>query len=454
MDPYKKRVFTVLGILLVVAFGINRWAFRELAPLAPETFLAPAGKDDANFEVFQTLLKTEWRDEYSVPLLEISPLISPERRAVLLELMSEKLGVQFDGTKEYWEHYWHNDLPTYEHYQSFKQTLYHQFGKDMGHFFNPGATTVGWDEIFWQQMNPGVIKVLKHNPNVEVDKASFLGEGSVVIGVRMNGESRAYPRPVVTMHRMVVDRIFGKPLYLFVSPLSGAVVAYTLKDGAGEPEWFHSGFACRTDEVFVNPETASLWTPIKGDAITGSEVGVESPFVPIPLVEMEWLTWYTENPKTRVAMPGPAAEYPPDSTYVSYLAEPNTSFPFSWEDERLEKKAPVVVFREPRADEEGKGPMVFLNNFLISNPVYQFSRGGVDWLFLTDQHGRVRAFESEGIEFKRYLRNIAESKDGKSWSVKEQQLVCEDGRTLDPAAVHPMLWMAARSWFPDLELVQ
>jgi len=453
MDPYKKKVFTVLGILLAVSFGINRWVYRDTGPLAPELFLAPAGKEATAFESFQTIMQSDWKDGYVAPILEIISFVAEDRRPVLYDLLKARTGASNEGSKAWWEWYWQSGIEPYEGYPVYKQYLYQQFDPAMGLFFGAARpVAIPMDQIFWQQMKPNVIKPMVFSPNQSPDKVDFIGQGNIVVGVRLGEEGRAYPRELLTMHRLIEDRILGDHVYLFYSPLSGAVCAYTLREGAKEYTWRHSGFVARADEVFYDEETGSMWSPISGTPISGPLVGTKSPFKPVPLAQISYAQWLEENPSTRVAMPWREVEYRPDAEYVSYLAEPKTSIPFPWKDDRLDKKAPVVVVRDDALQEPGKGPLVVFVNHLISNPVTHLERNGKKVVFLTTPRGQVRCFFSEDVQFDRAIQDEAQSIDGKRWKIRGQRLVSEEGRELEAVAVHPMLWMAARSWFPELEL--
>ena len=94
-----------------------------------------------------------------------------------------------------------------------------------------------------------------------------------VIAVEINGEAKAYPLNILTMHEISNDMLGNKPILVTYCPLcnSGIVYERTLMIN-GENQIFEfepSGMLRNSDMVMLDRKTESLWQQLTGTGIAG-----------------------------------------------------------------------------------------------------------------------------------------------------------------------------------------
>ena len=107
-----------------------------------------------------------------------------------------------------------------------------------------------------------------------------------VIGVRLDGEARAYPFSVLTHEPVVNDELAGVPLAIFYDQetLSGAVFNRAFEDGTLLT--FEPG---ATSSLAVDAQTRSEWDVLTGRAIRGPLEGTQ--LAQVPITYAFWFGW-------------------------------------------------------------------------------------------------------------------------------------------------------------------
>ncbi len=129
--------------------------------------------------------------------------------------------------------------------------------------------------------------------SVAVDKS--LEPRTLVIGLKLNGVSKAYPLDALVKQNLILDDVGGVPIFIVIGDDKRSVRAYErLVDG-------------RKLEFLVKPNTASL---VLVDAETGSEWDFTGKATggqlsgrqlkKVSILNDYWFDWMTYNPKTRV----------------------------------------------------------------------------------------------------------------------------------------------------------
>ena len=130
-----------------------------------------------------------------------------------------------------------------------------------------------------------------------------------VIGVELNGESRAYPTRCLNAHEVILDTLGGVPITVTYAPFADAAVV--LVSGKEERQIEHgvSGLLCNSALVTyeVGAENPSLFSPILGRAISGPREGEK-----LELVEnvnvCSWRDWLELHPDTTLILPEPKSK--------------------------------------------------------------------------------------------------------------------------------------------------
>jgi Protein of unknown function (DUF3179) len=122
-----------------------------------------------------------------------------------------------------------------------------------------------------------------------------------VVGVELNGESRAYPLNVLyKLDRHVLDdTLGGQPIAVTWCGLCQSPAVYARRIASKTLTFFVSGNLRDDNMVMKNVETGSEWPQILGEAIKGPLEGQS--LERIPSVWTDWKSWRTGHPDTTVA---------------------------------------------------------------------------------------------------------------------------------------------------------
>ena len=126
-------------------------------------------------------------------------------------------------------------------------------------------------------------------------KGDPLEPRTLVVGVVIDGEARAYPRALLKKSRVLLDELHGAPIALvtggdglsiraFARDLDGQVLELLDRVGSSPAR-------------FIDAQTGSEWD-ISGRAVAGPLMGKQ--LRRVPFVSDFWFDWRTHNPRTTV----------------------------------------------------------------------------------------------------------------------------------------------------------
>lgn len=193
---------------------------------------------------------------------------------------------------------------------------------------------------------PAQVELIHKNEHL-----NFLTSSDRVIGLTINGETRAYPVRVLNRHEVINDTLGGTPVAVTWSPLcDSAVVIDRRIDGPTAPpvEFGVSGLLVDSDLVVFDRRPGakgeSLWPQLALKAVSGPLVGHELPLVPYTLTT--WKAWTDAHPATRVVLGLRTLKvqytYEP---YSTYLSNDELKFPVYpvWGQAGVPRKTQIVV---------------------------------------------------------------------------------------------------------------
>ncbi|MGV8039445.1 MAG: DUF3179 domain-containing (seleno)protein [Thermoanaerobaculaceae bacterium] len=175
----------------------------------------------------------------------------------------------------------------------------------------------------------------------------LVGEDRVV-GVRLNGQARAYPLRFLVWHEVVNDTLGPEAILVSYHALSDAAVVARRPPGA---TFGVSGLLLDSAALLYERAPAGtgegLWSPLLLAAVTGPAAGTA--LEPLPSTLVTWRRWRDDHPDTTVLAPDPrlAREYRREP-YVSYLGNDELRFPVRRElppELGLARKTPVLAVR-------------------------------------------------------------------------------------------------------------
>lgn len=188
-------------------------------------------------------------------------------------------------------------------------------------------------------------------------RSKYVVSDDRVIGLVVNGTSRAYPLQVLNVHEVVNDTVGGVPVAVTFSPLCDAAIAFDRRAGGRERLFGVSGLLLDSNLVMYDRgEHPSLWSQLGMRAIAGPEAARATTLVPLPDAQVcTWKHWLAAHPDTEVILPRPDDERRIKATsYSRYLLSPRLEFPVArWhEPGDMPAKTPVIVVRRGDAWKE------------------------------------------------------------------------------------------------------
>jgi hypothetical protein len=173
---------------------------------------------------------------------------------------------------------------------------------------------------------------------VAAKKARFLSDNDRVLGISLNGVSRAYPIRILNYHEIVND-VFPDgngftPVVVTYCPLCGTGMAFTSNIKVRQLEFGVSGLLYNSDVLMYDRQTGSLWSQIMKQAINGPLKGQH--LEQLVLTHTSWRDWRNRHPKTvvlsddtgykRSYRTSPYPNYGRDSTLYFPVNHSNTEY--------------------------------------------------------------------------------------------------------------------------------
>lgn len=124
---------------------------------------------------------------------------------------------------------------------------------------------------------------------IGADEDRLLEPSSLVVGVALQGESRAYPVAILNWHEIVNDRIGSQPLVISYCPLCGTALVFNAEVQAQTLQFGVSGLLYNSDLLLYDRQQQSLWSQITGEAISGPFMGQRLKRLPATLTT--WQRW-------------------------------------------------------------------------------------------------------------------------------------------------------------------
>lgn len=166
-----------------------------------------------------------------------------------------------------------------------------------------------------------------------------------VLGLEHRGVARAYPVRILNWHEVVNDRLGGDPVTITYCPLCGTGMAFGARvpaaGGARDLSFGVSGLLFNSDVLLYDRATASLWSQLRQQAISGPLKGTL--LKALPLEHTTWEDWRRRHPGTEVLSfdTGFARDYERDP-YAGYEAVNRLMFDVQHRDSRLGPKEWVL----------------------------------------------------------------------------------------------------------------
>jgi hypothetical protein len=191
---------------------------------------------------------------------------------------------------------------------------------------------------------PDGIPSIDHPKFVKVSEGdSFVSNEDLVIGVRHNGETKAYPLFIMTWHEIVNDYFGNEPVAVTYCPLCFTNQVFERQINGKDVEFGTSGKLYNSNLVMYDRLTGSYWSQALGLAIKGELTGTELDKIPFDV--LLWKDWKSLHPETVVLTTDTGHIRPYDSDpYSDYFKDPRVLFPVDNQDDRIPKKEIILGF--------------------------------------------------------------------------------------------------------------
>ncbi len=170
----------------------------------------------------------------------------------------------------------------------------------------------------------------------------YLKDDDLVIGISVNGETRAYPHAILNWHEIVNDRIDEQNFAVIFCPLTGTGNCWNREVNGTTTTFGVSGLLYNNNIIPYDRTTGSRWSQLRGDCIYGELINDKAQ--EIRVVETSWGTWKSmyEVPKVLSLNTGYGRSYE-ESPYGDYPTDQELIFfPLRYQDNRLPPKERVL----------------------------------------------------------------------------------------------------------------
>lgn len=194
------------------------------------------------------------------------------------------------------------------------------------------------------------IPALDDPHTIPAGQAAHLAQSDRVIGIHIGDQARAYPLSILDYHELVNDNVGGQPILVSYCPLCDSAVVFDRRTSRGELTFGVSGLLYNSNVLMYDRGASeSLWSQMKGQAISGPAVGERLRVLPMELTT--WQSWHARHPETDVlsTRTGHQRDYR-RSPYDNYFSQPALMFPVQPLSPRLPAKEPVLgIWDDQRA---------------------------------------------------------------------------------------------------------
>lgn len=179
------------------------------------------------------------------------------------------------------------------------------------------------------------------NPSfTTASEVTFLDDDELVIGIKVNGELKAYPHRIISYHEVVNDRIGEEPVAVTFCPLTGSALAWDRIINGEETTFGVSGFIHKNNLIAFDRLTNNNWSQMLVKSVKGSLIGKS--LDTFPLIELNWKYWKSAFPNSKVLNTDTGFRrnysfYPYGRNYSS--DNDDIIFPIHEEDDRLDRKS-------------------------------------------------------------------------------------------------------------------
>ncbi len=284
----------------------------------------------------------------------------------------------------------------------------------------------------------------------EIPGSQFVSDSDVVIGLEINGDSRAYPLFILVWHEIVNDRVGGVPVAVTYCPLCYTNQVFERIINGNEVEFGTSGKLYNSNLLMYDRWTESYWSQALGLAVTGELTGMQLKTIPFDVIT--WGDWKKLHPDTLVLTTdtGHLRSYATDP-YGDYYTDPRIIFPIDNEDDRMHPKEVILGVHEDGIYKAYKQKDVELYKIINDD----IGEAHLMLVSLYPQNSRIfdRTLDGEILEFEFVDEKITDTKTKSEWNYDGIAISGSlEGAKLTRISIEPGFWFEWAAFHPDTDL--
>ncbi len=289
------------------------------------------------------------------------------------------------------------------------------------------------------------------NPKFVID-AEFVSDDELVIGLRLNGETRAYPLSILVWHEIVNDKIGNTPVAVTYCPLCFTTQVFDRTINGKETEFGTSGKLYNSNLVMYDRNTDSMWSQALGLAVVGELTGVELEKIPFDLAK--WSDWKKLYPDTIVLSTDTGHSRPYGSDpYGDYYTDSRIIFPVKNSDDRMHPKEIILGF------DNNESFKAYKISDVESQKIINDKINEENLVLVSIVPSLVRAFDrtvdSQVLEFTLDGIIMSDKQTGSEWNLDGMAVSGPlQGKQLGRIPFNPGFWFEWVAFHPTTEVYQ
>jgi hypothetical protein len=287
---------------------------------------------------------------------------------------------------------------------------------------------------------------------IEASQAQSMNDDDLVIGLKLNGQTKAYPLFILVWHEIVNDKLGDTPVAVTYCPLCFTTQVFERTLNGTEVQFGTSGKLYNSNLVMYDRLTGSYWSQALGQSIKGSLAGSELQRIPFDLAK--WSDWKSSYPDSLVLTTdtGYQRAYGSDP-YGNYYTSTEIIFPVAHKDDRIHPKEIIAGYHNLNSYKAYKFHDV------ESAKVINDKINGKEILLVSLYPNMIRAFDREAdgnsIEFVFSDGKIMDKQTKSEWNFDGQAVTGPlKGKHLERIALNPGFWFEWVAFHPDTEIYQ
>jgi hypothetical protein len=207
--------------------------------------------------------------------------------------------------------------------------------------FDLQGATIPEEEVFKGGPPKDGIPSIDKPAFVTAEDSTQLDDSDLVLGISLNGLSKAYPLPIMNWHEIVNDFFGDLPVVVTFCPLCGSGMAFESQMDGRHLTFGVSGLLYNSDVLLYDRQTESLWSQLKSSAVSGFYKTKK--LKTVPMQHTTWKHWREQYPNTLVLSfeTGFSRNYS-RNPYEGYEDSEQTYFPVKFRAKGLHPKERVI----------------------------------------------------------------------------------------------------------------